>query len=148
MAEKESRHILESNVLTFVVASILVAVIAVIMSGEEGKKDLLRPIIFCGPSGVGKGTLITMVSEKFGCSKDDAASQFGFSVSHTTRAPREGEVNGVHYHFTTIEQMEQEIGDNKFIEYAHVHGKYYGTRYVQRAHLVYSGSSARVLNPP
>ena len=57
--------------------------------------------------------------------------QFGFSVSHTTRPPRPGEVDGVHYHFTTVEQIKKEIEEGKFIEYAEVHGKYYGTRSVK-----------------
>ena len=55
-------------------------------------------------------------------------NQFGFSVSHTTRKPREGEENGVHYNFTTVEEIKKEIDDGKFIEYAEVHGNYYGTR--------------------
>ena len=54
--------------------------------------------------------------------------QFGFSVSHTTRNPREGEVDGVHYNFSTVDKMKAEIDDGKFIEYAEVHGNYYGTR--------------------
>jgi len=84
--------------------------------------DPLRPVIFAGPSGVGKGTLIEMLMKRF------PNDQFGFSVSHTTRQPREGEVNGVHYHFTDVESMKEDIADGKFIEYAEVHGRYYGTR--------------------
>lgn len=80
-----------------------------------------RPVVFCGPSGVGKGTLINMLMERF---PDD---QFGFSVSHTTRKPREGEENGVHYNFTTVDAMKKEIAEGKFIEHAEVHGNYYGT---------------------
>ena len=80
-----------------------------------------RPVVFCGPSGVGKGTLIDMLMKKY----PDA---FGFSVSHTTRAPREGEVDGVHYNFTTVDDIKKEIDEEKFIEYAEVHGRYYGTR--------------------
>ncbi len=87
--------------------------------------DPLRPVVFCGPSGVGKGTLINLLMERF------PNDQFGFSVSHTTRPPRPGEQDGVHYHFTTVPRIQQEIKDNKFIEYAEVHGKYYGTRYVR-----------------
>ena len=82
-----------------------------------------RPVVFCGPSGVGKGTLIEMLMKRF------PNDQFGFSVSHTTRQPREGEVDGVHYHYTTVEKIKEEINEGKFIEYAEVHGKYYGTRY-------------------
>jgi len=55
------------------------------------------------------------------------SDQFGFSVSHTTRKPREGEIDGVHYNFTTVEEMKKEIDGGKFIEYANVHGNYYGT---------------------
>jgi len=82
----------------------------------------LRPVVFCGPSGVGKGTLINLLMKRF------PNDQFGFSVSHTTRAPREGEQDGVHYNFTTVESMKKDIEAGKFIEYAEVHGKYYGTR--------------------
>jgi len=72
------------------------------------------PVVFCGPSGVGKGTLIEMLMKRF------PNEQFGFSVSHTTRKPREGEVNGKHYHFTTVEEIKKEIDDGKFVEYAEV----------------------------
>mmetsp|Transcript_37140 Transcript_37140/g.90282 ORF Transcript_37140/g.90282 Transcript_37140/m.90282 type:complete len:197 (-) Transcript_37140:107-697(-) len=82
--------------------------------------DLPTPVVFCGPSGVGKGTLIDLLMKKF----PDA---FGFSVSHTTRGPREGEVNGKHYHFTTVDNIKKEIDAGKFVEYAEVHGNYYGT---------------------
>jgi chromosomal replication initiation ATPase DnaA len=81
-----------------------------------------RPIVFCGPSGVGKGTLIELLQKHF------EEGQFGFSVSHTTRSPREGEQDGVHYHFTTVESIKKEIGEGKFIEHAEVHGRFYGTR--------------------
>jgi guanylate kinase len=83
--------------------------------------DPLKPVVFCGPSGVGKGTLIEMLMKRF------PNDQFGFSVSHTTRLPREGEVDGVHYNFTTVDAIKKEIAEGKFIEYAEVHGKYYGS---------------------
>lgn len=82
---------------------------------------LPTPVVFCGPSGVGKGTLIEMLMRRF------PNDQFGFSVSHTTRKPRAGEVDGKHYHFTTVEKMKGEIDDGRFVEYAEVHGNYYGT---------------------
>mmetsp|Transcript_21842 Transcript_21842/g.44890 ORF Transcript_21842/g.44890 Transcript_21842/m.44890 type:complete len:216 (+) Transcript_21842:94-741(+) len=82
---------------------------------------LPKPVVFCGPSGVGKGTLIEMLMKRF--PKD----QFGFSVSHTTRKPREGEVDGTHYNFTSVEKIKEEIAAGKFVEYAEVHGNYYGT---------------------
>lgn len=87
---------------------------------EEHEKETIKPIIFCGPSGAGKGTLINILFEKF-------QGKLGFSVSHTTRQPREGEEHGVHYNFTSVDIMRQEIADDKFIEYAEVHGNYYGT---------------------
>ena len=52
---------------------------------------------------------------------------FGFSVSHTTRGARDGEQDGIHYHFSTHEEMEAMIANDDFIESAHVHGNIYGT---------------------
>lgn len=49
------------------------------------------------------------------------------SVSHTTRQPRPGEVDGVHYNFTSVSQFKQLIADNEFLEWAEVFGNYYGT---------------------
>lgn len=79
-----------------------------------------RPIIICGPSGAGKSTLVAKLRSEF-------PDSFGFSVSHTTRDPRPGEVNGVHYHFVSREVMEREIGEGMFLEHATVHGNLYGT---------------------
>jgi len=80
------------------------------------------PIVVCGPSGVGKGTLIGLLMKSY-------PSGFGFCVSHTTRAPRPGETDGVHYHFSTRDAMQQGIEDGKFVEYADVHGNLYGTSF-------------------
>lgn len=82
----------------------------------------MRPnaIVIAGPSGVGKGTLIGKLQSEF-------PKLFGFSVSHTTRPPREGEVDGVHYNFTTVDELLAEVEAGKFIEHAEVHGKHYGT---------------------
>ncbi|XP_065044475.1 guanylate kinase 1-like isoform X2 [Musa acuminata AAA Group] len=79
-----------------------------------------KPIVISGPSGVGKGTLINKLMKEF-------PSKYGFSVSHTTRAPREKELDGVHYHFTERSLMEKDIRDGKFLEFASVHGNLYGT---------------------
>ena len=79
-----------------------------------------RPVVICGPSGVGKGTLINKLMA-------DHPGKFGFGVSHTTRAPRPGEENGVHYHFAEKAAMEADIAAGKFLEYAHVHENIYGT---------------------
>ncbi|KAI3772584.1 hypothetical protein L6452_03774 [Arctium lappa] len=82
--------------------------------------DAERPIVISGPSGVGKGTLINLLMKEF-------PTKFGFSVSHTTRAPREKEQDRVHYHFTKRSVMEEEIKAGKFLEFAAVHGNLYGT---------------------
>ncbi|KAL2480615.1 Guanylate kinase 2 [Abeliophyllum distichum] len=86
--------------------------------GVIGEAEI--PIVISGPSGVGKGTLISKLMEEF-------PSMFGFSVSHTTRAPRTKEQIGVHYHFTERSVMEKDIEDGKFLEFASVHGNLYGT---------------------
>mmetsp|Transcript_28151 Transcript_28151/g.80929 ORF Transcript_28151/g.80929 Transcript_28151/m.80929 type:complete len:246 (-) Transcript_28151:133-870(-) len=81
-----------------------------------------RLVVIVGPSGVGKSTLIKRLMGEFpGC--------FGFSVSHTTRQPRPGEVHGTHYHFAAENEMKAAIDEGKFIEHAQVHGNYYGTSF-------------------
>ena len=92
------------------------------VSSSASSSDVLEPLVVCGPSGVGKGTIIAKFMEEL-----DGASNFAFSVSHTTRDPRPGETNGVHYHFTGLESMKQAIADGEFLEHAEVHGNFYGT---------------------
>lgn len=82
-----------------------------------------RPLVICGPSGSGKSTLLKRLLKEF-------PDMFGFSVSHTTRSPRPGEKDGVHYHFTTKEKMLAAIENGEFIESATFSGNTYGTRYV------------------
>jgi guanylate kinase len=77
------------------------------------------PLVICGPSGVGKGTLLEHLMK--------VMPQFTFSVSHTTRAPRPGEEDGVHYNFSTVEKVKAMISNGEFLEWAEVHGNYYGT---------------------
>ena len=79
-----------------------------------------KPLVICGASGAGKGTLIDKIVKA-------PDSKFRFSVSYATRAPRPGEVDGVSYNFITKEKFEQMIKEDAFIEYATVHGNYYGT---------------------
>ena len=78
------------------------------------------PTVVCGPSGVGKGTLLKRVKQLL-------PNTFGVAVSHTTRKPRPGEVDGVAYNFSTREAFEQGIKNGDFVEYADVNGNYYGT---------------------
>ncbi len=84
-------------------------------------------LILSGPSGAGKSTLIHKAEPLIG--------DYYFSISTTTRKPREGETEGVDYHFVTKEYFEQEIKEGEFLEYAKVHDNYYGTslRPVKRA---------------
>jgi len=78
--------------------------------------------------------LLFVVSAPAGCGKDTILEQLfkctenvGYSVSATSRAPREGEIDGVHYHFRTREQFEQMINNNEVLEYTEYCGNYYGT---------------------
>ncbi|XP_047525555.1 guanylate kinase isoform X2 [Pieris napi] len=79
-----------------------------------------RPLVLCGPSGSGKSTLLKRLLKEF-------PDKFGFSVSHTTRGPRPGEKDGVHYHFISKEQMLSAVGKGEFIETAVFSGNMYGT---------------------
>ncbi len=76
-------------------------------------------IILSGPSGCGKGTVLSRLL----AARDDTV----LSVSMTTRAPRPGDVDGVHYHFRTREEFEQTIAADGLLEYAEYNGNYYGT---------------------
>jgi len=85
---------------------------------QEQKKGVL--FVFSGPSGVGKGTLNAKLFAEFG-------DQMAFSVSATTRAPREGEIDGKHYFFISRQEFENRIANNDFLEYAQFAGNCYGT---------------------
>ncbi|WP_289029697.1 guanylate kinase [uncultured Paraglaciecola sp.] len=82
--------------------------------------------ILAAPSGAGKSSLIKALLEKHQES-DDHNNAMQVSVSHTTRAPRPGEANGVHYHFVDHAEFEALIAENSFFEWAEVFGNYYGT---------------------
>jgi guanylate kinase len=82
------------------------------------EKGLL--IVLSGPSGVGKGTVRKEIF-----SQED--TQFEYSISMTTRLPREGEVDGVDYFFKSREEFERLIEQGKLLEYAEFVGNYYGT---------------------
>ncbi len=75
--------------------------------------------VISGASGVGKGTVLGKVMQK----REDLT----FSISATTRAPRPGEVDGVHYYFITKERFEEMISQGQFLEYDAHHSNYYGT---------------------
>jgi len=80
----------------------------------------LKPLVFTGPSGCGKSTLIERLKAAF-------PKSFGFSVSHTTRQPRAGEVHGREYFFVDRHTMEQMIAASEFIEYTNFSANIYGT---------------------
>ncbi len=86
-----------------------------------------KTFIISGPSGVGKSTVL---KELFKGRED-----LYFSVSATTRAPRPGEVDGVHYHFTDVDHFRRLITEDAFLEYAEYVGNFYGTpkRFVDEA---------------
>jgi len=81
------------------------------------EKGLL--IVLSGPSGVGKGTVRKAIFS--------GDTQFEYSISMTTRKPREGEVDGVDYFFKSREEFEALIARDKLLEYAEYVGNYYGT---------------------
>ena len=86
-----------------------------------------KTFIISGPSGVGKSTVLKELFQD----RDDLY----FSVSATTRPPRPGEINGVHYHFTDVDEFRKMISEDAFLEYAEYVGNFYGTpkRYVDEA---------------
>lgn len=83
------------------------------------KKTKGTLFIISAPSGAGKSTLCKAVMGRMG--------NIRLAVSHTTRAPRKGEVDGVDYHFTTVDRFRAMIDAGDFLEWAEVHGNYYGT---------------------
>lgn len=74
--------------------------------------------VVSGPSGAGKSTVCKEVRKILG---------INLSISATSRAPREGEQNGVDYYFLTIAEFEEKIKNGEFLEHAKVHNNYYGT---------------------
>ena len=79
------------------------------------------PFVVSAPSGAGKSTLIRKVMGEM--------EGLGFSVSHTSRPPRTGEVEGVHYHFVDRPAFQRLIAGGTFAEWAEVHGNLYGTSF-------------------
>ncbi len=75
--------------------------------------------IISAPSGAGKTSLIASLLENI--------SDVEVAISHTTRAPREGEINAKHYHFVSEDEFLAGVKNNKFLEHANVFGNYYGT---------------------
>ena len=76
-------------------------------------------LIVSGPSGSGKSTLLNRLLKE--------ENDLYFSISSTTRAPRQGETEGVNYYFTSENEFKKGIDADEFLEWAFVHGNYYGT---------------------
>ena len=93
-------------------------------------------IIISAPSGTGKSTIIGRII-------DDPALRLEFSISATTRSPREGEVNGVHYHFLSVEEIKDAIANDGLVEYEEVYpGRFYGTLKSEIARIQEKGNNA------
>ena len=86
-----------------------------------------KTFIVSGPSGVGKSTVLKALLEK--------RPDLYFSVSATTRSPRPGELDGIHYHFMDVDSFRKWIAMDQFLEYAEYVGNFYGTpkRFVDQA---------------
>lgn len=91
-------------------------------------------IIISSPSGGGKGTLIREVLQTI--------PNLGYSVSLTTRAPRFGEEDGRDYHFVSMADFRDCIEADNFLEYAEVHGNFYGTSRAQIERIISEGRDA------
>ncbi len=98
---------------------------------KEERKGML--LVISGPSGAGKGTIFKKL-----LANDESLS---FSVSVTTRGPREGEVDGVDYFFITNEEYDKLLEEDAFLEHATVHNNRYGTLKSQVEKIIESGKS-------
>lgn len=78
-------------------------------------------VVFSGPSGAGKGTILAEYLQR------ERGSDTVCSISATTRKPRPGEIDGIHYHFVTVEAFEEMIQMGEVIEYTCYNGNYYGS---------------------
>ena len=94
------------------------------------EKGLL--VVISGPAGSGKGTVNQLLMQQ---------TDYVFSVSATTRAPRPGEVDGVNYHYITVEEFEKRIQADQLLEYTKYCGNYYGTLKQQTEAVLESGKN-------
>ena len=91
-------------------------------------------IVISAPSGCGKSTLIDMLLQEY--------PELIYSISCTTRAPRGDEEDGIDYHFLSVERFRELIAEDAFLEYAEVHGNYYGTLRAPIEEILAEGNSA------
>ena len=102
------------------------------------QKSQPRAIIISAPSGGGKTTLMKMLVSDF-------PDRFEFAVSTTTRQPRVGEVNGKDYEFISVEEFTARIARGEYVEWAEVHGNYYGTSRPKLEKIMAAGRSPLLL---
>jgi guanylate kinase len=88
-------------------------------AGQYRRRRMSKVFVITGPSGVGKGTLIKRLLSR--------CPNLELSISATTREPREGEVDGVDYHFLSAEEFERRVEEKDFLEFATYSGNRYGT---------------------
>lgn len=88
------------------------------MSSDIFKKEGLLFVV-SAPAGTGKTTLVARLTEEF--------AHVVTSVSYTTRKPRPGEVEGIHYHFIAPEEFKSKVARHEFLEHVELYGDYYGT---------------------
>jgi len=91
-----------------------------IPSASHSVPKMIRPIVMSGPSGGGKSTILARAIQEY-------PNTFAFSISHTTRNPRNGEIPGEHYHFVSKDEVKSMIENNEFFEHAEFGGNTYGT---------------------
>lgn len=89
------------------------------MSSLLGDRKKGLTFVVSAPAGTGKTTLVQRLVQEF--------PPIIASISYTTRQPREGEMQGVHYHFITEKEFEAKISAQEFLEYVKLYGTYYGT---------------------
>lgn len=93
-------------------------------------------LLMSGPSGAGKSTICHQLMAEY--------PELAFSISCTTREPREGEVDGKDYFFVSVDEFKERIAHNEFLEYAEVHGNYYGTLKSEVADRLLKGQSVLI----
>lgn len=101
------------------------------MSTSQNPENLV--LIICGPAGSGKTTLCDRLISEY----PESVARL---VTTTSRTPRPGEVDGVDYHFLPPKEFENRIEDGAFIEWARVHGRYYGSQKRHLEELLQNGS--------
>jgi guanylate kinase len=98
----------------------------------------MRHLVVCGPSGAGKTTLVEMLIA-------DPDHCYTRAVTHTSRAPRQGERDGVDYHYATRQRMEEMMGAGELVEWTSYAGNYYGLSFAALEAAAATGRGAAVI---